>query len=148
MTSFLILAPAINQIQCHRQDGNAPLREKPRQWDQLEASAPSSPRKGRPPSSQKRDGSCRALTQSENNIPRPAVTPSQDALCADISSGGPVAPPSHLKAEPIPFLRGSRTCLQVGTESCYWPGGHRFPVEALGSFYYICRSTSRTWDRP
>lgn len=87
-----------------------------------------SPRKGCPPSSQKQDGSRRALTQSENNIPSPDVTPSQDALCADISSGDTVAPPSHLKAEPIPFLSGSRTCPQVGTESCYWPAGHSSTV--------------------
>ena len=61
-----------------------------------------------PPSLRKQDVSCHALTQSEKNLPSPDVTLSQDALSADISSGGPRAPPTHRKTESISFVSGSR----------------------------------------
>lgn len=94
------------------------------QWDQSEAFAQSSSSKRGPPSlSRKQDVSCHMLTQSEKNLPGPDVTLSQDELSADISSGGPGAPPSHLKSQ-FPSFLGAGFFPLVGTESSYWPAQH------------------------
>ena len=95
------------------------------QWDQSEAFAQSSFSKRCPPSLSP-ETSCHALTQSEKNLPSPDVTLSQDALCADISSGGPRAPPTHRKTESISFLSGSRI-LPAGGHRELLPAGTAQP---------------------
>lgn len=120
------------------------------QWDQSEAFAQSSSSKRGPTSlSRKQDVSCHMLTQSEKNLPGPDVTLSQDELSADISSGGPGAPPSHLKSQ-FPSFLGAGFFPLVGTESSYWPAQHGSKMsctsgggqmKTLGSFYYISWST-------
>ena len=129
MTSFLILVPAINQIQCHRQGGNALLKENSKAdsgTSRRHSLNQVSVNDAHPPSLRKQDVSCHALTQSEKNLPSPDVTLSQDALCADISSGGPRAPPTHRKTESISFLSGSRI-LPAGGHRELLPAGTAQP---------------------
>lgn len=129
MTSFLILVPAINQIQCHRQGGNALLKENSKTdsgTSRRHSLNQVSVNDAHPPSLRKQDVSCHALTQSEKNLPSPDVTLSQDALSADISSGGPRAPPTHRKTESISFLSGSRI-LPAGGHRELLPAGTAQP---------------------
>ena len=157
MTSFLILVPAINQIQCHRQGGNALLKENSKAdsgTSRRHSLNQVSVNDAHPPSLWKQDVSCHVLTQSEKNLPSPDVTLSQDALSADISSGGPRAPPTHRKTESISFLSGSRilpagghrellpaSTAQPRDEPHIWGVGGWCQIKTLGSFYYISRST-------
>lgn len=92
----------------------------------MEAFSQSSSGKRCPPSfALKQDVSCRLLTQREKNLPGPDVTPSQDALCADISRSSTVTPLSPtLGHSPSPSSLGARLCPQVGTESPGWSAQH------------------------
>lgn len=122
MTSFLILVPAINQIQCHRQGGIRYWGKTPRLTVGPVGGIHSLNHvssKRRPLSfAPKQDVSCRALTQSKKNWPSPDMTLRQEVLWADIASNGPGAPLSYLQTlSPGPFSLEARLCPQVRTES-------------------------------
>lgn len=155
MTSFLILVPAINQIQCHRQGGKCTTKGNLQdwQWDKLEALTQSSSSKRCPPFFSETRCKLSSTYREWAKPTQPWCDPkSKCKVCWHFQQCYWI--PSHLRidrATSLPILElvsAQRWAPKAPT------GRHSMgpkeaahlgdPPRALGSFYYISQSTLST----